>query len=213
MSREGVLFAIVLITVLCAAANPVSALRIDTGYTWESGLSIGVHVENLDYWVLDQPGEIFLRFNLRGMGELVYLGKLEISFYIDVGILLMDSVEIIDPWANTSVLDVTLRPIIQSSWINDTSTDYFLLDYYLRFNQTGRYEGATYLTEFYTTLNGPHPINLSKLEFYRYWPFPPIILMGCIYWFGFLGLRRFNKRYERFRFEPVVQKDTYYSET
>ena len=78
---------------------------------------------------------------------------------------------------------------------------------YYQVNQTVLLDGGREHTS-YTNIRGPLHIGVSTLSFWTLWPYPPIFLMMGIYFGGFIGLRKFNKRYEWFegkrKKQPVV---------
>jgi hypothetical protein len=78
--------------------------------------------------------------------------------------------------------------------INYTAWDTYLGRCYYQLNQSVIVNG-TFEQNCYTEIREANKINISTVSYFVYWPYPPIIIMGVIYWTLFLVLRRFNKRY------------------
>ena len=69
MSRKGVLLGIVVVLLVGIAPMPTSAYQFSTTYTWQCGLRINIHVENIDIWATGIPYDIIARLTLVDLGE------------------------------------------------------------------------------------------------------------------------------------------------
>ncbi|MHA1637428.1 MAG: hypothetical protein ACTSUO_03070 [Candidatus Thorarchaeota archaeon] len=199
MSRSGALVILSIFVSLSLCIIPVSATRAETTHSWQNGLSIDVHVENFDYWVLDEPGIIFIRLTLNNPGTVIHFGKLEFTIIV---VTLENETVFVETESQLSQIGdyIDISEDITISADNVTLVDdYALLDYYFQYNLTVQLDGESELREYYTDERGPYHINVSPIAIFALWPYPIIFLMGGLYWGGFLGLRKFNARYKNVR--------------
>jgi hypothetical protein len=202
MRGNGVVLGILFLFILCQLPLEVNAGR--TGYTptWSSGLQIDIDIENNDYWKTGSISEIFFTLTLLSAGPVVDFKTLIFDITVVTEINYTGQLVVNDPW--NIVGDETRivgRFNIQSQDVNNAGWDIYMAEFYYNFSVIVDTDSYTNF-RFYTHQRQGTPLNISTFSFIILWPFPPIILMMCVYWILYLGLKKFNKRYEGLEEKP-----------
>lgn len=195
MSRKGVCIGLIVLMILSICPQPASAWRSDRTHNWTNGMSIACHVEYSDFWTTGVVNDVFMRLTLLDTGtvaeffEIVVFIKLETE-QTDFGIYMQP-----DHWEDDNVINLYAQFNVSADQVNNAEWEIFSAGIYYQFNQTIRLDGETEERVYYTSVNGPLHVNISTIPFIVYWPYPPIILIGIVFWSLYFGVRRFNKRY------------------
>lgn len=101
-----------------------------------------------------------------------------------------------NPW--TAVGDearVVAQFVIDKEDVNDAGWDMYVATFFYSFSILVKLTGGDELRLTTYVYEGT-PLSISTFSFIVLWPFPPILLMAGVYWLLYIGLRRFNRRYE-----------------
>ena len=197
MSRTGIIIGLAILLVIVQSHTPVSAAMSEGEHSWNNGLRFATHVETFDFWVVDKPGMVFIRLTLLDPGTVVEFHKILCTIVV-VGVTNQTYFVEKNSMLNQTgdYIDISKEFIVPPENVELNEERLYRVNYYFRYNLTVRLEGESTYREFYTFDLGPFPFNISDMEIIALWPYPIIILMGGLYWAGFIGLRKFNKRYK-----------------
>ncbi|MFX1580283.1 MAG: hypothetical protein ACFFBJ_11585 [Promethearchaeota archaeon] len=197
MRGKGVLLALLVMLMICQVPIQVDAGRSSWKPTWTYyGLQLKLLVENNDYWTTESVSELFFIFTLLDEGDIVDFKELtfEITLVTETNYTGEFSVE--DPW---NVVGDETRIVCQfdllNEDVNNAGWDIYMASFYYSFEIIVDTETEHNL-KLYTNVIKGTPLSISTFKFIVFWPFPPIILMCCVYWGLYFGLKKFNKRYE-----------------
>ena len=194
--KEGVFVGLLLLCLLTSVTVPVDAFYSSGPISWNNGLSISAVVESLDFWVTGTSCSVYLTLTLLDAGTVVEFERLTTAVYVYTEEVDTSIIENDNPWnAPEDQIRVVHSFILTSEQINNAGLIMYTGHFYYQINLTARVDDGSTHT-FYTQIRGPGTLNLSTEPIAVLWPYPPIIIALSGYWLGFLGLRRFNRRYE-----------------
>ena len=210
MKRNGALLGILVLCMTSLVCTPASAFYYQETVSWECGLTYSVLVENVDIWSTDKEFAVYVTLTLLEIGIVQGFESVTCALYLHTEDVVVSVQTINDHWSEigdevrfTSFFTVTQDQVNNSGWnLNDAEIFYqvnmsVLLD--------GNFEQICYMNP-----RGPIHIQVSTMSFMDSWIFIIIFIMMGIYFGGFIGLRKFNKRYEWFegkrKKQPVVDE-------
>ena len=198
MKRKEVLLGLLVLCMTSLICTPVSAFYYQETLSWESGLKYSISVENVDIWSTDKEYAVYVTLTLLEIGIVQSFESVTCALYLHTEDVVVSVQTINDHWSEigdvvrfTSYFTVTQDQVNNSGWnINDAEIFYqvnmsVLLD--------GSFEQNCYMNP-----RGPIHIQVSTMSFMDSWLYIIIFIMMGIYYGGFIGLRKFNKRYEWF---------------
>ena len=198
MKRKWVFLGLVVLCITTLVCTPVSAFRSQQTLSWDCGLKYQLIVENADAWSTGQEYAVHITLTLLEIGIVLDFESVTFAVYLvteDVQVYIQT---INDHWSEigdkvrfTALFTVTPEQVNNSVW------DIYQARIYYQVNQSVILDGNRELN-CYMSIRGPLPVGISTLSFWTLWPYPPILLMMGIYYGGFFGLRKFNRRYEWF---------------
>lgn len=199
MKRNWVLLGLVVLCMTTLVCTPVSAFRsqvtMRSDYT---GLRYQIICENADAWSTGQEYAVYITLTLLEMGTVLDFESLTLAIYLVTEIVQWDIITLNDPWSEIGdKIRFTAHFTVTPEQVNNSVWDIYQAYIYYQINQSVILEGGLDFST-YTNLLGPLQVGVSTLSFWTYWPYPPILLMMGIYYGGFFGLRKFNRRYEWF---------------
>ncbi|MHA1948898.1 MAG: hypothetical protein ACW987_03430 [Candidatus Thorarchaeota archaeon] len=119
---------------------------------------------------------------------------------VDISIVTIDN-----PWNDPGdEVKLTTQFTITPEQINNTGWEFYMAEFYYQINQSTIVDGGGRVNHM-TSLKGPYVLNMSTEQLAVLWPYPPIFLMMFIYWGLFVGLRKFNRRYDGLKETTSVQ--------
>lgn len=198
MKRRAVFLGLLALCMTALVVTPVSAFRYQETLSWDCGLKYQIVCENVDAWSTGQEYPVYVTITLLEKGIIndfesvtfaIYLVTEDVQVYVQT----MDDhwSEIGDKVRFTALITVTPEQVNNSVW------DIYQARIYFQVNQSVILDGGRDIN-CYMDPRGPLHVGISTLSFWTLWPYPPIILMMGIYFGGFVGLRKFNRRYEWF---------------
>ncbi len=196
MRGTGVILGIVLLFIL--VQMPIQADAGQTGRTptWQNGLQIDVDVENSDYWATGSVSEIFFTLTLLDVGSITDFKSLIFEVTVMTEINYTGTFTVIDPWDTVGDESrIVGRFTVTNEDVNNAGWDIYMASFYYNFSVMADTTSDTDI-RFYTHVYEGTPLNISTFSFIVFWPFPPIVLMAGVYWSLYIGLKRFNKRFE-----------------
>lgn len=196
MRGKGVVLGLLILFIVCQLPIQAEAGRSDRTLNWQCGLKVSVQVENNDYWTTDAVSEIFFILRLLDMGTIVDFQALIFQITVVTETNYTGQMTVIEPWnATGDEARIVGKFNIDKEDVNNAGWDIYVASFYYNFSLLVEFEGGEEL-RLYTHVYEGTPLSISTFNFIVFWPFPPIILMGTVYWVLYFGLRRFNKRYE-----------------
>jgi hypothetical protein len=196
MSGKGVVLGLTFLLMVSQAPIQVEAGMGQQTLTWQCGLQIGVHTENNDFWTTNAISEIYFTLTLLQTGTVVDFKALIFQITLTTETNYSSMITIDNPWnASGDVAKITSQFTILKEDVNNAGWDMYTASFFYNFSILVELNGGDEM-KLYTHIYEGTPISVSTLDFMVFWPFPPIILMAIVYWVLYIGLKRFNKRYE-----------------
>ena len=201
MCKRGAILVVIILLFVGTVVQPVSAGWSTDTLRWEySGVRVAVDIENVDYATPGIPLDVYLRFTLKDVGIVSEFRYMVIEVMLITETVYLAHSVIYSPWNKVGdVMNLKVSFNVTVNDIKNAGWDMYETGFYYQLNQSVRFiDGAYQLL--YTGWRGPYHVGFSTFQFIIYWPWPPIILMTCVYWLGFFGLDRFNRRYRVIRY-------------
>ncbi|TFG26611.1 hypothetical protein EU527_19565 [Candidatus Thorarchaeota archaeon] len=196
MRGKGVVLSLLILVIVCQLPVQVEAGRSEQTLYWQCGLRIRVQVENNDFWTTDSVSEIYFILTLLDRGNITEIQALIFEITVVTETNYTGQITVNNPWS--AVGDETRlvgKFSIDKEDVNNAGWDIYMASFHYNFSLFVEFEGGEEM-RLYTHVYDGTPLSISTFSFIVFWPFPPIILMGTIYWVLYFGLRRFNRRYE-----------------
>jgi len=199
MKRKGVVLGLLVLCMTSLVCTPASAFRsqvtMSSSYT---GMEYQVLVENVDAWSTGQEYAVYVTLTLLEIGIILGFQSVTLAMYLVTENEQVSIQTINNPWNEIGdTVQFTTYFTVTPEEVNNSVWDIYQAMMYYQVNQTVLLDGGREHSS-YTNLMGPLQIGVSTLSFWTLWPYPPIFIMMSIYFGGFMGLRKFNKRYEWF---------------
>ena len=196
MRGKGVVLGLLVLFILCQFPMQVEAGRSERTLSWECGVKVHILVENNDFWTTDSVSELFFVLRLLEVGSVADFQELAFQATVMTKTNYTGEMIINNPW--TTVGDearVVARFVIDKEDVNSAGWDVYVAAFFFSFSILVRLAGGDELRLVTYVYEGT-PLSISTFSFIVLWPFPPILLMAAVYWLLYIGLRRFNRRYE-----------------
>ena len=209
MKRKGVFLGLLVLCMTSLVCTPVSAFRVQENLSWDCGLKYQILVENVDAWSTGQEYEIFVTLTLLEIGIVLGFESVTCAIYLLTEDVQVSIQTINNHWSEIGdVVRFTSRFTLTPEQVNNSVWDIYQALIFYQVNMSVLLDGNRE-QNCYMDPRGPMHVGVSTLSFWTLWPYPPIFLMMGIYFGGFFGLRKFNKRYEWFedkrKKRPVVE--------
>ncbi len=198
MKRKAVILGLLVLCMTAPVITPVSAFRYQETLSWDCGLKYQILLENVDAWSTGQEYAVHVTITLLEIGIVLDFESVTFAIYLvteDVQVYVQTInnhwSEIGDKVRFTALITVTPEQVNNSVW------DIYQALIYFQVNQSVILDGDSEMN-CYMAPRGPLHVGISTLSFWTLWSYPPILIMMGIYFGGFFGLRKFNRRYEWF---------------
>jgi len=184
-----------LVVLMLISAQPrAEALRGDSTLNWNCGLQLHLLVENNDYWTTGVVSDIYVVVTLLDTGLVTDFLELIVTICVITERVDLGTISVLAPWDEPGdKVHVVGHFNITADLVNNAGWDIYMAHFYVQLNCSVRIQGGETLDLY--SHKDVYTINVSTLPFIVLWPFPPIVLMMLVYWIGYFGLKRFNRRY------------------
>ncbi len=203
MRGKGLVVIFVFTLIMFQVPMPIDAGHSGRKLTWNSGLQIDVDVENIDYWATESVSKLFFTLKLLNAGIIEDFKTLVMQVTVVTEVNYTEIITVNNPWNSVGdVSKVVAEFTISSEDISGTGWDTYEAMFYYNlsvFADIPSYTDVQYWTYAYEGT----PLTISTLSYIVFWPFPPIILVGSVFWILYFVVRKFNKRYEDLESEQV----------
>lgn len=199
MRRKGVFVFIIMCILITQTPQYAEAGRSSSIFSWQCGLRIGVEFENSDYWITDSVSEIFFTLTLVDAGNVTDFYYLIFRIWLVTETIDYGQSVINDLWsAEGDAVRIVSRFVVTPEQINNAEWDTYYGTFFYNFSLGTTVTGSGDM-ELYTLDHEGTTLTMSTLQFMSLWPFPPILVMGALFWIGFIVVRKFNSRYDELR--------------
>lgn len=207
MRGKGLVLALVMTIIMLQMPVVIDAGHTGITLTWQSGLQIKVDVEDIDFWTTDSVSKIYFTLRLLNVGPIVDFKTLILEITVVTEVNYTEIVTVDDPWnAVGESTKLVAEFNIASENINNAAWETYVTQFYYNFSviaDTAEYTDSRFYTPVY---EGTH-LTISTIGFIVFWPFPPIILVACVFWVLYFVLRKFNTRYEGLEPEGAADQE------
>ncbi|MHA1807249.1 MAG: hypothetical protein ACTSX2_06715 [Candidatus Thorarchaeota archaeon] len=167
---------------------------------------MNVDIENIDYATPGIPLDVYFRFTLKDVGKVSEFRYMIIEVMLVTETVYLAHTIIYNPWSQVGdTLNLKVSFNVTTDDIKNAEWDMYETGFYYQLNQSVHFLSGGYQL-LYTGWRGPYHVGFSTYQFIIYWPWPPIILMTCVYWLGFFGLDKFNRRYKVIKYLDEVRE-------
>jgi len=206
MRGKGAVLGLLFIFMICQLPVQVEAGRSESTPTWTYyDLQLKLLVENNDFWTTGSVSELFFILTLVDPGSVVDFKLLIFEITLVTEVNYTGEFTVSDPWnAVGDEARIVCKFTVTSADVNNAGWDIYVAQFYYNFSIIVDTD-SEYNLKLHTHVNEGTPLSISTFSFIVMWPFPPIILMCCVYWGLYFGLKKFNKRYEGLDSEKVEE--------
>ena len=210
MKRKGALLGLLVLCMTPLVCTPVSAFYRQETVSWDCGLKYGIVVENIDIWSTDKEYAVYVTLTLLEVGIVQGFESVTCALYLHTNDVVVSVQTINDHWSEVGdVVRFTSYFTVTPDQVNNSGWNLNNLEIFYQVNMSVIMDGNRELN-CYMDPRGPLHIQVSTMSFMDSWIFIIIFIMMGIYFGGFIGLRKFNKRYEWFdgkrKKQPVVDE-------
>lgn len=196
MRGKGVVLGLLVLFIICQFPMQVEAGRSERTVRWECGVKIGFLVENNDFWTTDSVSELYFVLRLLEVGSVADFQALVFQATVMTETNYTGEMTINNPWSAVGdEARVVAQFVIDKEDVNNAGWDIYVAAFFYSFSILVKLAGGDELRLITYVYEGT-PLSISTFSFIVLWPFPPILLMAAVYWLLYIGLRRFNRRYE-----------------